>query len=105
MEGYSAAVKAVLSHLDERERNTCYVMPVEVWTKQKIIIRHKKRELAVVFAWKNFQDQLLCQKANLFTDNELLKHGTNYEDTNWRIDKWISIFTEYHFEVRYPPIP
>ena len=61
--------------------------------------------LAIVFALKKFRHYLLCQNFKLFTDHEALKYVINNRDPHGRIARWISIFSEYDFEVVYRPGP
>ena len=62
---------------------------------------YEREGLAIVFALKKFRHYLLCQKFKLFTDHEALKYVINDRDPHGRIARWISIFSEYDFEVVY----
>ena len=66
---------------------------------------YEREGIAIVFALKNFRHYLLCQKFKFFIDHEALKYVINNRDLRGRIARWISIFSEYDFEVEYRPCP
>ena len=98
----SPAVGAVLSQLDENRReHPIYYASRSLNEAEKNYSTYEREGLAIVFALKKFRHYLLCEKFKLFMDHDALKYVINNRDTHGRIARWISIFSEYDFEVVY----
>ena len=65
----------------------------------------RKRRASNYFRIEKFRHYLLCQNFKLFTDNEALIYVINRKYPQGRVDRWISIFSEYDFEVVYRTVP
>ncbi|GJY05273.1 putative reverse transcriptase domain-containing protein [Tanacetum coccineum] len=58
---------------------------------------------AVVFALKTWRHYLYGMKSVIYTDHKSLQHIFDQKDLNMRQRRWIELFSDYEFEIRYHP--
>ena len=98
----SAEVGAVLSQLDgDGRENPIYYASRSLNEAEKKYSTYEREGLEIVFVLKKFRHYLLCQKFKRFTYHEAFKYVINNRDPDGSIAGWISIFSEYDFEVVY----
>ena len=99
-----AAVGAVLLLLDENGReHPIYYANWSLSVVWKNYSTCERKVLLIVFVLKKFWNNLLIQESKLFTDHEPLEYVISNRESHGRIARWISIFSEYDFEVVYRP--
>ena len=102
----SAEVREFLLQLDENGKEH----PINYASRslneaEKNYSTYERERLAIVFVFKKFRHYLLFQKFKLFVDHEALKDVINNRYPHGRIARWISIFSEYDFQVLYRSSP
>ncbi|GJT37158.1 putative reverse transcriptase domain-containing protein [Tanacetum coccineum] len=58
---------------------------------------------AVVFALKIWRHYLYRTKSVIYTDHKSLQHIFNQKELNMRQRRWIELFSDYDYEIRYHP--
>ncbi|GKF81266.1 putative reverse transcriptase domain-containing protein, partial [Tanacetum coccineum] len=58
---------------------------------------------AVVFALKILRHYLYGTKCTVFTDHKSLQHILNQKKLNMRQRRWLELFSDYDYEIRYHP--
>ncbi|GJT00011.1 putative reverse transcriptase domain-containing protein [Tanacetum coccineum] len=58
---------------------------------------------AVVFALKTWRHYLYGTKSVIYTDHKSLKHIFNQKELNMGQRRWIDLFSDYEYEIRYHP--
>nr|GFD03281.1 putative reverse transcriptase domain-containing protein [Tanacetum cinerariifolium] len=58
---------------------------------------------AVVFALKIWIHYLCGTKSVIYTDHKSLQHIFSQKELNMRQHRWIELFSEYNYEIRYHP--
>ncbi|GKA17552.1 putative reverse transcriptase domain-containing protein [Tanacetum coccineum] len=58
---------------------------------------------AVVFALKIWRDYLYGTKSIIYTDHKSLQHIFNQKELNMRQRRWIELFSDYNYKIRYQP--
>ena len=62
------------------------------------------KELSMKYALGKFRVNLLGSKPFvIYTDHASLRTVTHSSHLSWRMDRWLSLFAEYNFEVKYKP--
>ena len=96
----SRAVGAVLSQLDDDGReHPIHYASRSLNDAERNYSAFEREALGVIFALKKFRHYLLCKKFKLYTDHEALKHVLNMKDPHGRIARWLSLLTEFDFEI------
>ena len=98
----SRAVGAVLSQLDDEKReHPIHYASRTLNDAEKNYSAYEREALGIIFALKKFRHYLLCQKFTLYTDHQALKYVINMRDPHGRIARWMSLFSEFDFEIVY----
>ncbi|GJR62610.1 putative reverse transcriptase domain-containing protein [Tanacetum coccineum] len=58
---------------------------------------------AVVFALKTWRHYLYGMKSVIYTDHKSLQHIFDQKELNMRQRRWIELFSDYEYEIRYHP--
>ncbi|GJS27096.1 putative nucleotidyltransferase, ribonuclease H [Tanacetum coccineum] len=58
---------------------------------------------AVVFAVKTWRHYLYGTKSVIYIDHKSLQHIFDQKEMNMRQRRWIELFSDYEYEIRYPP--
>ncbi|GJS14359.1 putative reverse transcriptase domain-containing protein [Tanacetum coccineum] len=58
---------------------------------------------AVVFALKTWRHYLYGTKSVIYTDHKSLQHIFDQKELNMRQRRWIELFSDYDYEIRYHP--
>ncbi|GJT12793.1 putative reverse transcriptase domain-containing protein, partial [Tanacetum coccineum] len=58
---------------------------------------------AVVFALKLWRHYLYRTKSVIYTDHKSLQHIFDQKELNMRQRRWIELFSDYDYEIRYHP--
>ncbi|GJT43865.1 putative nucleotidyltransferase, ribonuclease H [Tanacetum coccineum] len=58
---------------------------------------------AVVFALKTWRHYLYGTKSVIYTDHKSLQHIFDQKELNMRQRRWIELFSDYEYEIRYHP--
>nr|GEZ33731.1 putative reverse transcriptase domain-containing protein [Tanacetum cinerariifolium] len=58
---------------------------------------------AVVFALKTWRHYLYGTRTVIYTDHKSLQHIFDQKELNMRQRRWIELFTDYDYEIRYHP--
>nr|GEU80662.1 putative reverse transcriptase domain-containing protein [Tanacetum cinerariifolium] len=59
---------------------------------------------AVVFALKMWRHYLYGTKSVIYTDHKFLQHIFNQKELNMRQRRWIELFSDYDYGIRYHPV-
>ncbi|GKE40466.1 putative reverse transcriptase domain-containing protein, partial [Tanacetum coccineum] len=64
---------------------------------------HDLELVAVVFAFKIWRHNLYGTKSVIYTDHKSLQHIFSQKELNMRQRRWIELFSDYDYEIRYHP--
>ncbi len=98
----SQAVEAALSQSDENGRDhqtDCAIRALS--SSDSNYWAFERKELAVLFALKNFRHYLTSNKSKLYTDYQALEYVLKMKDPHGRIARWFTLPAEYDFEICY----
>ncbi|GKF14645.1 putative reverse transcriptase domain-containing protein [Tanacetum coccineum] len=72
-------------------------------THEKNYTTHDLELGAVVFALKTWRHYLYGTKSVIYTDHKSLQHIFDQKELNMRQRRWIELFSNYEYEIRYHP--
>nr|GEU63629.1 retrotransposon protein, putative, Ty3-gypsy subclass [Tanacetum cinerariifolium] len=76
----------------------------EFWLREVQFLRHVINELgAAVFALKIWRHYMYGTKSVIYTDHKSLQHIFSQKELNMRQRRWIELFCDYDYEIRYHP--
>nr|GEU76074.1 putative reverse transcriptase domain-containing protein [Tanacetum cinerariifolium] len=70
---------------------------------EKNYTTHDLEFRAVVFSLKTWRHYLYGTKSVIYTNHKSLQHIFNQKEFNMRQRRWIELFTNYEYEIRYHP--